>query len=641
MDTCRVSPQECDLALSQVEEYFGDAVAKVARTVVQHGHVTLESVTRHSGLPLAVVKHCLIILIKHNFVISYKNDPIKYEKQQRQQVVVKGDGDAGGAFPRKQQRRKQRKNFIYIADPSYMLSLLKFPSWMLAVKSTMGEEAEVIIEALINHGRLSQADVYKVAADKLKRPLEEVKEGLKGKFCLLVDEKYVERAPEGRLLPPWFETLDENVKRGHKGLKDELDEMKNAQQAANVMYTKSKRDRFLVDNSEDEENFTDDSSEEEEEEEEEPNVLGGSHSHYKNHSKSNGIKVKHENGINESSPVGIGKRKFPSSPSSLVHQPRRKKKRQVEVMWRVNMQEFNERSREKLCLELVEVGLKGLESKAFRGVIAAYRKKRHFRDDKSDGDKSENLTLAEICRATDKAEGQGQDEFEFEIRSALNELKRYQMTDLIIPVAGHEDSDNEDSDPLPHAFNFKMGKLSELLQLSKIDGIVEEKFGVHAKRVFRLLRKQKSLEEKDIAIKAMLQPKATREILYKLFRAHYVHMYEVPKEPSHMASRTFFMWHIEQKLLLSKCKTDVYETLLNIQQKLRFENNASKDVQDLIEKRMTESRAQQSQDGIIEDILANDCSDEQRERFYKSQKNVPILESCLVHLSTLMTIFSL
>jgi len=589
-------PQECDLALSLVEECFGDAVERVCRIVIERGNATLRSIAKGSGLPASAVKQCLLILIKHNIVSSFRSLNIHAKRQ-----------DSG------------QTRFIYVARPSYVLSLLNFPKWLLKVRQELGELAEAIIESLVEHGRLNQSSMVSLVTDKMGTNYTQDGEEIQREFSRLAREHLIEHSPSCRLPPPWFFALDASVKRGHKGLKSELGEMNNAQNIANSMYAESERTRFTVDSDDDDG---------------EGCSLGnggvldkdvvmagtsggkspGATRRHRNGSSSMDVdgapmdaKVKCEDGIFLPGVNGGDEAENGITDKNMV-------------TWRINVDEFKERFKEDLCLEMMKDGSDSVTAHLFEGIMQARRHKRHMANANT-----ELISLQEITHSVTDVQDL---DSEAKVLEAIRALEDYPLCSFLRRFGPDEG-----------VYVLNLEGLVRLMQLNRADSLVEEKFGPKAKRVFRLLRKQRVLEERAISSNAMLTMKETREILYRLFNGHYVHLYEVPREPSHMPSRTFYLWYVDEDLMIERCKVDMYEIALKLHQRFKYELSRSKDVTDMIEAafRGQQKNTQERIMARIEERL----TDEQKARLERSRRVTIILEGTMLRVNELISVFSL
>lgn len=95
-----------------------------------------------------------------------------------------------------------------------------------------------------------------------------------------------------------------------------------------------------------------------------------------------------------------------------------------------------------------------------------------------------------------------------------------------------------------------------------IESVVYDKFGRDSLRIFRLLIMKAQLEQKQVAELAMIPVKDTRDSLYKMLAANYVHMQEVPRTSEHNPSKTFYLWnvrlvHVQSILIMEDRKSVV------------------------------------------------------------------------------------
>lgn len=561
----KVTPQECDLALLLIKDKLGEVVSRVARVVVTKGQAELGVIIKESGLAAESVKHCLIILVKQNFVRSYMVRSVRTSKKR----AANGFGVETGFV----------KKFIYVADPKYMLALLRFPQWMMMVKESLSTQAEGCLQALITHGRLSRKEVVDSASDIL---VDHTKGELEKAFATLVREQFVERAPSVLLPPPWHRILQDSVKRGHKGLKDDFTAIPKFQDFAEFEYAETKRNRFNLEN--------------------------GSAAVQMNGSSGKDDKADVKAAAMNGNGTPSGRRgqgrkrrdevavKAEPKASKRIKKGRGGAAKEVEVVseddgaggatddngnglgdslgdiqWRVNAQELSDRFKEEYCLRKVQEGLCLPKDVAtFTAIVLAYRKRRHEKDENKN-----LLTLNEIYHAMQgarrrfgKAGASGAASFQgiaqkgaakSAIKESLESLERHPLVQ-IITLRGH----NIKSGEAEYVLN--LDRLWKELQLSHVDRVVEQKFSKEARRVFRLLRGAPCMDEININTKAMLQVKTTRSILYDLFRVGYVHMYDVPRDNTYNPSRTYYLWHIDVDLLLHRCRADFYGSMHKIQE---------------------------------------------------------------------------
>ena len=97
-----------------------------------------------------------------------------------------------------------------------------------------------------------------------------------------------------------------------------------------------------------------------------------------------------------------------------------------------------------------------------------------------------------------------------------------------------------------------------------IESVVHQRFGLLAKRIFRLLFVNRRLDQKEISEMAMLPIKQTREILYKLFKSEYIKIQEVSRTSDHAPSRTLYFWYVDLDCIRHKICQNCFQAYLNI-----------------------------------------------------------------------------
>ncbi|QDZ22539.1 subunit RPC3 of DNA-directed RNA polymerase III [Chloropicon primus] len=613
----KVSPQECEVALLLVEDKLGPVVASVARAVVSKGWATMREISSGSKMSLDAVKQSLVILIKHNFVRSYLCTRIVFRSNNRKRSRGGGAGKAGGQVG--------REYFIYAADPDYLLALLKFPRWMMTISAKFSSVAECNLQALIEHGRLNRNNTLHVARDLLKRD-DQGLESFHKAFAMLVKERYIERVPSVLLPPPWHRILDTSVKRGHKGLKDELTEMNQQQAKAKEEYMRTDENRFVIKSPD-------------------SNYANGASSRGAKR-KAGGVVKKEEAGSSRRGDKALNGNGFKvmgadrsDSPFSAVSNNSEENEQGLEnqIMWRINAQEFNARFKEEYCLKRIEAGLCSDEDNdTFRGVILAYRGSRHC----GEGTNEECLTLDEICRAVmEDMKRRGltkmfkvTDSFRHQVATSLDRLRMNSLVEIIRPIVDEQTLDETGS----YVFNF--AGLWRALQMTEVESLIEKTFSPEAKRVFRLLRLTKCLDEAAIKNKAMVPIKKARGILYDLFKAGYVHMYEVPKDSSHTPSRTFYLWHVNQDLLLHRCKADLYGSICDIHRKYTEELVSHKDILDDLQT-ISDLKDSQDEEGQRRYIELCTALGEKEDRFVRIKRLDTFFRDSLMDFNDIASVF--
>ncbi|KAI8815507.1 hypothetical protein BJ742DRAFT_783835 [Cladochytrium replicatum] len=116
--------------------------------------------------------------------------------------------------------------------------------------------------------------------------------------------------------------------------------------------------------------------------------------------------------------------------------------------------------------------------------------------------------------------------------------------------------------------------LCSRLRSRTIEGLVLERYGGDAARIYRLLQKRGKLDEKQIAKFAMMDGKTVREHLHRLLQDGLVHLQDVPKgtrSADHAVGKTIFLWFIHPVRSLDCLTQDLLNMLINLKEKRRQE----------------------------------------------------------------------
>lgn len=72
-----------------------------------------------------------------------------------------------------------------------------------------------------------------------------------------------------------------------------------------------------------------------------------------------------------------------------------------------------------------------------------------------------------------------------------------------------------------------------------------------------------------------------KEMLYRLFRAGFVGMQEIPRTADHAPSRTLYTWRVDAAAAAEKLAADLYRAALNVRLRLEYELNQQSNVSQL------------------------------------------------------------
>nr|AOE43189.1 RNA polymerase III subunit [Rostrostelium ellipticum] len=112
---------------------------------------------------------------------------------------------------------------------------------------------------------------------------------------------------------------------------------------------------------------------------------------------------------------------------------------------------------------------------------------------------------------------------------------------------------------------------SVILKQKMVESIIRQKYGDGGLRVFKLLTIKKMLEPKQVAEFAMLPMKDSKTLLFQLMERSIVRLQEVPRSSDHFAARTFYLFYVDYPHVAQQFIEDVLKAIYNTRERLRFE----------------------------------------------------------------------
>ena len=175
--TTERDPDAAKLVCDIVVDSFGHDSGTVCTALIQNGQRTLRELIRDTGLRPSRCQHALLVLIQHNCVLP--------QQLQRNPRDLDNHNDDGGEVS-------------YEIQMGHVLHRLRYPRFLLHVRECMSETHVILLEGLLEHGRLRSHQLFARATaspdyaeqEKSAVPLDKV-------FSQLVEGRFVERVPVG------------------------------------------------------------------------------------------------------------------------------------------------------------------------------------------------------------------------------------------------------------------------------------------------------------------------------------------------------------------------------------------------------------------------------------------------------------
>eukprot|EP00899_Mesostigma_viride_P024281 jgi/Mesvir1/5037/Mv02241-RA.2 len=171
---------EQKLATEIVRDEFGPLVSSVYKVLASKYTCPLFQVIKECPkMQPGEVKNCLLVLIQHNCVQSFK-------------TMAPAPKKASAAAAAQQQG--PRTVNVYMALNARVLHRMRFPLYLHMAKDALGDTAEEVLEGLLEHGRLTVGQVVERAAARTQGG-PATKDKVMRAFVSLVQQGFVERAP--------------------------------------------------------------------------------------------------------------------------------------------------------------------------------------------------------------------------------------------------------------------------------------------------------------------------------------------------------------------------------------------------------------------------------------------------------------
>ncbi|KAK9828834.1 hypothetical protein WJX72_002313 [[Myrmecia] bisecta] len=470
--------------------------------------------------------------------------------------------------------------YLYEPATAAILQNLRKPRFLLLVKdeyvnAQTGEDGtihETIVEVLLENGRLTLEQIILATAEKLEQTGEEGRASIKRRIMHLMHDHLLEQAPPCDMPRP-DPAVHENAQKRRgapkPGSQDAASqEAEAARKLAEEDYAKARFQlpRALILDEIDADT--------------EAGALFAA-SERKRRKLGNGQAV----------PGGEGSK-------------------EGAVLWRVNTDECNRRLRHAACVRLVTQKRGTDVGAALAALLAAScpfetKLKEHF---------SVEFAEVDILKAAQRLADAKPEAYVMpaDMTACLRELVE---DDLRLAAVGGEG-------PNGTGYFANESNIINIVKVKEVEAVVRERFGALGLRVFRLLLLSGQLEQKQIADQAMMPLKDCRELLYRMLKAGFVGLQDIPKTADHAPSRTFYTWRVAAKAAADLLAAELYREAHNIRTRLDHEMLQQREVLEMVE-------------GGNGHILHT-----HRGPLERIKKVSAVLETCLLQVDALIAIFN-
>mmetsp|Transcript_28003 Transcript_28003/g.61450 ORF Transcript_28003/g.61450 Transcript_28003/m.61450 type:complete len:586 (+) Transcript_28003:89-1846(+) len=573
------------LACKLVKENYGEVCERICRHILAKGSQTLPDIIRGSGLPPALAKQGLLVLIQHNLVSAYLN---------------KDDDSVKSPRP---------PFHTYEPNVDRMLQIIRMPKFMLHIKEEMGEEAERIIEVLLQMGRLSLDQVVKAVAGRLQQDPGEVQEHVRNTFISLVQSHYVERAPPATLPPPTVSNHPNSIKKRSAKAGTEQAAQEQAQSLKRIEEMWYEKARFKLPQE----------------------LIIEAMMEGVDGPAAAAAKEEVDDGVSKPPPakkarIKAGTKSVAAAEKAGAADKKASVAAQLAaaesampqpsvLLWRVNYEEFNRRFRHKACVDMVS---DKIDTDAGSVMAAMLTASRPF-ENRLKEERSACLSVEEVAVTTMRLVDSGVlPKPNNDVHTIINTIA-HDALELISYIG---------NGPSGEQYVVNMSRIVELIRLKQIEAVIRDRFGVSGLRIFRLLLLKGQLEQKQIADFAMLPQKDTRELLYRMMRGGFLALQDIPRTSDRAPSRTFYTFRANYEGAGDQLASELYRAAGNVWMRIRHEMDREKELLSLVEEAQMKGE------------LHFNLTAAQRSTLHRLKRVSEVLQASLMQLDDMISIFN-
>ncbi|KAG1677915.1 hypothetical protein FOA52_001333 [Chlamydomonas sp. UWO 241] len=549
------------LACKLVRELHGETVERVCKYMVSKGIQTLPDIVRGTELPPSQVKQALLLLLQQNYCAAFLHRD-----------------DTGVKIPRPPYS-------FYEPRVERMLHILRYPRFLLHIKDEMGEDAERMLEIMLQCGRLTLDQLVSAVAGRLGQDRSECTERTRSVFMSLVQSHYIERAPPCSMPPPLRAPHPASVK-GRKGANAKAGSERQAAEQVSALrsleeisYEKARfklPQDILLDNAfagvsgvkREQREDGEHEGEGDGDEDDEPAAPVAKKARTKA-----GTQSGHKAAAAGLSTTGAIPSLTPAAAAASAAAAAAVANPTV-LLWRVNTEEFNRRFRHRTCVDMVGEKIDSDAGNVLAAMLAAARP-------------------FEQCLKEERSSALGTDEIT-DTAARLVEAGVLPRTSAPVPTIistiAHDALELISyigNGPGGEQYVVNMARIIQLVQLKQVEAVIRDRFGGSGLRIFRLLLLKGQLEQKQVADFSMLSPKETRELLYRMLRAGFLALQDIPRGSDRAPSRTFYTWRANPDEAGAQLSGELYAGAGRVWARIRHEMAKEKELLELIEESRT------------------------------------------------------
>ncbi|KAN0007296.1 hypothetical protein ACTFIU_000495 [Dictyostelium citrinum] len=623
---------EQKVAVDIVRESFGDDVTKVFEFLVQRGKssykVINQSLGGKGGLAIKRIKQCLLVLIQHNLV-TYEEFLLPLTKEEVEKLVP------GEPLP---------SDSVYEAIIVNAIHRLRFPKFINYIKHSKGDEAAIILEELIDHGRLPMDLLIKQASQMQRNDTfedqDEITKRFEDTFTRLIMDQFIMRAPRPRPISDQ-ETSNALSKEAKKisgaggnnvgahqkkdsdpfalpsvgfssnGPLSSVDDGTNDTESLEILTGKSTtpsqpKKAVAKKNAAKPKSTTTTTTTSAissigrkrksrdilDEDDEEPDLLVIE--------ENVEINVNDHNAANKNSTTTTtttsnktGQHTLKKSKLDLLGQQQQQQKQSDQPL--SSRQQQNVMDQQRLIDES-----RVLWTINYEQFIIEFKLKACYDFVTEKNNQQSGLlfnAMVKLCKRSIRSNQDsltscvyGENILEEYNRDldASKRMDKLQIEKYLSIMQASRPSmvtkmvskSKQSSSSELGAYQVNVGNIIGIIKQKMVESIIKQKFGDNGLRVFKLLLIKNLLEPKQIAELAMIPPNECKALLFNMMQKNIIRLQEIPRSSDHFANRTFYLFFVDLPTIIATFTEDIFKAIYNTRERLKSELEPHKDALD-------------------------------------------------------------
>lgn len=601
--------KKAQLALSILEEHFGQKVAQVAGYLLSHERNSLLEIAQFFAraaapkdkLKLSAVKEVLLVLLQHQCLVMTRPIPASSA------VTPPSTTATGHRSSIEEEAAELSSGLQYGLNLDAILYRLRFPHLLEVCERFHGDLAVKIMEEIIQHGRLPMAMVLESVMKRLEEDGSD--EYTTQEDVTSVFEKLIQR----RFIVP-AQTLDVAVIRPDAPLEKGTDILDGIEKAPSSGSSSAKKRKVPEKPTSEVTEITTKRSRTSNavadpavpnaadellpleirlmmQKQQQLSAAGDSLTNSSGASSSNGSTSVSKRGGRGGRGRGRGRREEQpstlSSPSDFA--PKNASSSSLlgprdSVLWTIGWEQLDREERHQLCINVAHQRMGSLAG----GIVKIILDRSMPTEMGSKQTHSSPMSLLDLCailRESKASTSGAHGGVDIQTIRQVMDLLRCDALGIVDKITGNSPPPNGEGSTQQNRdsgtqYTVNIAGICRAVGGRLMRNIAEEKFGKESARIVELLQKHKYLEQQKLSEMLILPAREGRERLYELFKHHWVGYLELSKRGDYGAASTSFFWNLDRAKLRPCLLEGMYGTLLNLRLRKQLEREQGKDVLD-------------------------------------------------------------